>query len=78
MTGDWNLTSREKEILGWIAEGKTNAEIGVILAIAPSTVKKHVEHIFEKLNVTNRTTAAVIAADLGKHDVSPTRPRAGA
>ena len=56
------LTKREKEILDWIAQGKTNVEIALILGISRSTVKIHVEHIFEKLDVTNRTAAAVRAA----------------
>lgn len=52
------LTAREAEVLGWIAEGKTNAEIGRLLFISPHTVRKHVEHIFEKLDVRTRTAAA--------------------
>jgi DNA-binding CsgD family transcriptional regulator len=55
------LTTRETEVLNWIACGKTNHEIGVILEMHTATVKKHVEHIFKKLGVENRTTAATIA-----------------
>jgi DNA-binding CsgD family transcriptional regulator len=73
--GNFNLTGREKEILGWIAEGKTNVEIAVILDISASTVKKHVEHIFEKLDVTNRTAAAMRASDAGKPGASSARLR---
>jgi DNA-binding NarL/FixJ family response regulator len=51
------LTSREAEVLHWLAEGKTNPEIAVILNIAAPTVKKHVEHILEKLGVENRAAA---------------------
>jgi DNA-binding CsgD family transcriptional regulator len=52
------LTRREAEISAWVSEGKTNAEIGQILGVRPLTVKKHLEHIFEKLGVENRTAAA--------------------
>ena len=60
--GQKELTPREAEVLGWIAEGKTNAEIGRLLFISPHTVRKHVEHIFEKLDVHTRTAAARHAA----------------
>jgi DNA-binding CsgD family transcriptional regulator len=52
------LSGREKEVLGWVSQGKTNAEIGSILCISPRTVQKHLEHIFEKLGVESRTAAA--------------------
>jgi len=52
------LTKREQEVLHWIAEGKTNAEIGAILHIALGTVKIHLEHIYAKLGVENRHGAA--------------------
>ena len=55
------LTPREAEVLYWISEGKSNHDIGVILSASPRTISKHVEHIFCKLNVENRTAAAVIA-----------------
>ena len=55
------LTEREAEVLGWVAEGKTNPEIGFILSISPRTVQKHLEHIFAKLGVETRTAAAVCA-----------------
>lgn len=51
------LTPREAEVLFWLSEGKTNAEIGVILNSARRTVEKHVEHILEKLQVENRAAA---------------------
>ncbi len=57
----FGLTAREAEVLGWIARGKTNAEIAIILDAQPATVKKHVEHILEKLGVETRTAAAAIA-----------------
>ena len=55
------LTAREREVLTWIAQGKTNHEIGVILSACTGTICKHVEHILCKLDVRNRTGAAVIA-----------------
>ncbi len=51
------LTPREAEVLFWLSEGKTNAEIGLILNSARRTVEKHVEHILEKLGVENRAAA---------------------
>lgn len=55
------LTSRESEVLYWISNGKTNREIAEILGMSPRTVNKHLEQIFPKLNVENRTAAARIA-----------------
>lgn len=52
------LTPREAEVLGWIAHGKQNAEIAQLLFISPNTVRKHIENIFEKLDVRTRTAAA--------------------
>ena len=66
------VTKREAEVLLWIACGKTNGDIGVILGIAVRTVKKHLEHIFEKLGVENRTTAAARAMETLRVDT--TRP----
>jgi DNA-binding CsgD family transcriptional regulator len=57
------LTPREAEVLFWISRGKSNREIAVILGAKTGTICKHVEHIFGKLNVENRTTAAVIALE---------------
>jgi DNA-binding CsgD family transcriptional regulator len=57
------LTARETEVLNWIACGKTNFEIGIILGMHTATVKKHLEHIFKKLGVENRTAAATMALD---------------
>lgn len=51
------LTEREGEVLHWLAEGKSNPEIGIILGASPRTVGKHVEHIFEKLGVQSRAAA---------------------
>jgi DNA-binding NarL/FixJ family response regulator len=59
--GSLGLTPRETEVLNWIAKGKTNCEIGVILSAATRTICKHVQRILSKLSVENRTAAAAIA-----------------
>ena len=62
-----SLTVREREVLGWVARGKTNPEIARKLWLAPSTVSKHLEHIYAKLGVKTRTAA--IARFLGPIEV---------
>ena len=57
------LTPREAEILLWVSRGKTNPEIATILEIGLTTVKKHLESIFGKLGVENRTSAAALALE---------------
>jgi DNA-binding CsgD family transcriptional regulator len=57
------LTPREAEALLWISRGKSNHDIGVILGAKTGTICKHVEHIFGKLSVENRTAAAVVALE---------------
>ena len=52
------LTAREREILGWVARGKTNPEIARVLWISPGTVRKHLENVYDKLGVHTRTAAA--------------------
>jgi len=59
------LTDREREILGCIARGDTNEEITEQLSISLKTVRNHVSSIFNKLQVTNRTQAAIRARDAG-------------
>ncbi len=55
------LSERERQVLGWVAAGKTNWEIAQILAISPRTVQKHLEHVFDKFGVGNRLAAVVCA-----------------
>jgi DNA-binding NarL/FixJ family response regulator len=55
------LTSREVEVIGLIAEGLINKEIAKKLYISEKTVKNHVSNIFKKLNVSDRTQAAIYA-----------------
>ncbi len=57
----FGLTLRESEVLYWVAQGKSNKEMAMILNISPRTVNKHLETVFEKMMVENRTTAANLA-----------------
>jgi DNA-binding NarL/FixJ family response regulator len=57
------LSPREAEILLWVAQGKSNFETGIILTISAATVKKHLEHIYEKLGVESRASATVRALE---------------
>ena len=58
------LTPREAEVLYWLTQGKSSPEIAVILDAANNTVKKHVQNIFQKLGVENRTAAALQALEI--------------
>jgi DNA-binding NarL/FixJ family response regulator len=60
-----SLTPREAEVLQLIARGQTNHEIARNLLISVSTVKKHVQHVIAKLEVSDRTQAAIRAIELG-------------
>jgi DNA-binding CsgD family transcriptional regulator len=55
------LTSRESEVLFWVANGKSTAEIASILNIAKRTVDEHVQTSIRKLDAANRTQAVAIA-----------------
>lgn len=55
------LTDREIQVLRLVAKGETNNAISELLAISPHTVKSHVIHIFNKLGVSDRTQASVLA-----------------
>jgi DNA-binding NarL/FixJ family response regulator len=59
------LTAREREIFRLIANGLSNAEIGQELHISETTVKTHVTHVFQKLNVRDRVQAVVLAYQTG-------------
>lgn len=63
--GPHNLSEREVEVLGWVAQGKSNTVIADILCIASGTVDTYLRRIFEKLNVADRTSAAVKGVSLG-------------
>jgi len=62
-TSELGLTTREAEVLSWLSKGKTNRDIAQILGLSPRTVDKHLEQIYAKLGVENRTAAAAIAAN---------------
>src|SRR4029077_14099049 len=62
-SSELGLTTREGEVLSWLAKGKTNRDIAQILGLSPRTVDKHLEQIYAKLGVENRTAAAAIAAN---------------
>ena len=55
------VTGREAEVLLWVAQGKSNRDIGEILGLSPRTVNKHLETIYQKLGVENRASAAIAA-----------------
>lgn len=58
------LTEREAEVLLWVAQGKGNADVGVLLTMAEKTVKKHMSNIFEKLGVESRNAATLRALEV--------------
>ncbi len=60
-SSELGLTTREGEVLSWLSKGKTNRDIAQILGLSPRTVDKHLEQIYSKLGVENRTAAAAIA-----------------
>jgi DNA-binding CsgD family transcriptional regulator len=51
------LTPREREVVGLVAEGRSNAEVARLLWVSPLTVRKHLENAYEKLGVHSRTGA---------------------
>ncbi|MFN0077103.1 MAG: response regulator [Prosthecobacter sp.] len=57
------LTPREAEVMLWLAQGKGNAEIATILDTSVANIKKHAQHIFEKLGVENRSSAMLVARE---------------
>jgi DNA-binding NarL/FixJ family response regulator len=62
-SSELGLTMREGEVLSWLSKGKTNRDIAQILGLSPRTVDKHLEQIYSKLGVENRTAAAAIAVN---------------
>ncbi len=59
------LTPRERDVLIWLARGKTDRDIATVLALSPRTVQKHLEHIYVKLGVESRTAAVMRAFRIG-------------
>ena len=66
LSSEFGLTTREGEVLSWLSKGKTNRDIAQILGLSPRTIDKHLEQIYAKLGVENRTAAAAIAVN-AKH-----------
>jgi DNA-binding NarL/FixJ family response regulator len=62
------LSTREREVLTLVAEGKTNREIAERIVISEATARNHVSHILEKLDLKRRGEAAALAARLGLLD----------
>ncbi len=58
------LTEREAEVLLWVAQGKGNADVAILLTMAEKTVKKHMGNIFEKLGVESRNAASLRALEV--------------
>jgi DNA-binding CsgD family transcriptional regulator len=71
------LTPREREVISCVAEGLTNREIATTLVVAPSTVRKHLENIYEKLRVGSRTAALAKLRDLEPGAGAAPRPSPG-
>jgi DNA-binding CsgD family transcriptional regulator/tetratricopeptide (TPR) repeat protein len=61
----WGLSAREREVLALVADGRTNNEIGEKLFISAKTASVHVTHILDKLGVSSRTEAALLANQAG-------------
>jgi DNA-binding NarL/FixJ family response regulator len=58
------LTPREAEVLLWVAQGKSNGDIAILLGMAEKTVKKHMGSIFDKLGLEGRNAATVRALEV--------------
>lgn len=67
-SSEFGLTTREGEVLSWLSKGKTNRDIAQILGLSPRTVDKHLEQIYAKLGVENRTAAAAIASGVARRE----------
>jgi DNA-binding NarL/FixJ family response regulator len=62
LRGNLPITAREADVLFWLSRGKASRDIGEILGLSPRTVTKHLESIYAKLGVENRTAASMIAS----------------
>ena len=67
-SSELGLTTREGEVLSWLSKGKTNRDIAQILGLSHRTVDKHLEQIYAKLGVENRTAAAAIATNTNRRN----------
>ena len=59
------LTQREKEVLFWLSQGFNNLEISAKMVLSEKTVKNHVSHLLKKLNLNDRTQAAILVWRMG-------------
>ena len=58
------ISAREAEVLLWMAQGKSNGDIATLCGISTGTVKKHANHIFDKLGVESRASATLRALEI--------------
>jgi len=58
------ITARESDVLLWVAQGKSNGDIAVILGMSEKTVKQHLGSVFQKLGVESRTAATIRAIEV--------------
>jgi len=68
-----SLSPRQREVFGWICEGKKDREIAEILGISYRTVTEHVRAVLAKLQVPNRTSAAMLAVRSDTVEAGPDR-----
>ncbi len=66
------LTRREVEMLGFLAQGKSNKEIARDLDLSPNTIKTHLSNLYQKLGAKNRTQAVTKAAKLSINPIART------
>lgn len=71
---EMGLSSREAEVFMWVVHGKQNSEIAEILDISSATVRKHVEHVLQKLNSETRGAAARQAMQAFREKIPPCTP----
>jgi DNA-binding CsgD family transcriptional regulator len=69
----FGLTARESQLLYWLTRGKSNREMGIILGISARTVDKHLQHVFEKMDVGSRHAAVVQAIEVLRPTGNPVR-----
>lgn len=60
----FGLTPREAEVIAWVAQGKGNAEVGILLGMTERTAKQHVSACFQKMGVENRSAATLMAVEV--------------
>ncbi len=60
----FGLTPREAEVLSWMAQGKGNAEIGILLGMTERTAKQHVSSCFQKMGIENRSAATLMTVEV--------------